>query len=620
MKHRIRFALLGSLFFSGSVLAVEYSPAIERDHPKQVFFGDLHLHSNNSADSFSMGNRGLTAADAYRFARGEEITSSTGLRAKLKRPLDFLAVTDHAEFLGMYLQFYMDNPALMNSDLGRRWKSLVAEDDGEVRSSHYRAFPESINNPDPERDASPSNLKWSSWQRVADTADSYNQPGIFTAFSGYEWTAMAGGNNLHRCVIFKDSADYVTQLLPFSAQDSVDPEDLWAALARYEEATGGRVIAIPHNGNLSNGLMWDTETLSGGPLSKTYAETRMRWEPIAEVTQVKGDSETHPVLAPTDEFANFERWDKFNIMNTVATTPDMLPGSYARSGLLRGLSFEKKFGVNPYQFGMIGSTDSHTALATASEDNFFGKFANSEPGQRSPDSRMAGALIPDWQLGASGLAAVWSVANTRKDLFESMERKEVYATSGSRIVLRFFGGWEFPEGAVQSPDFVSLGYENGVPMGGELTSPDSKHSAPVFLIHALKDPDDANLDRIQIVKGWLDRKGEQHQKIFDVALSDDRKVDPESGHPPPVGSTVDLENATYTNSIGAAQLAAEWRDPEFDATQLAFYYARVIEIPKPRWTEYDHARLGAPVPKEAPRHIQDRAYSSPIWFRPHKIM
>ena len=474
------------------------------------------------------------------------------------------------------------------------------------------AFVNSINDPNPERDAYPDKLKGAIWTDVARTADEFNSPGIFTAFTGYEWTAMRDGNNLHRCVILKDSADVVTEWLPYSAQSSSDPEDLWAALLDYEQTTGGEALSIPHNGNLSNGLMWDTVTRDGDAINSDYAERRMRWEPIAEVTQIKGDSETHPTLSPDDPFADFERWDEFNISNTVKTTPDMYPGSYARSALKRGLSLEQTAGANPYAFGMIGSTDDHTSLATAEEDNFFGKFANSEPGVRTGDSRMAG-LNADWELGASGLAAVWAPQNTREDLFASMKRREVYATTGSRIVLRFFGGWNYAPGSVHSPYFETIGYRDGVPMGGELTP--GSDGAPTFMVQAMKDPDAANLDQVQIIKGWIDEQGKTHEQIYYVALSDDRGVDPDTGLPELVGSTVDLEKTSFTNTIGAVQLSAQWTDPNFDAAQAAFYYARAIEIPRPRWSEHDRKAFGMDF-KDAPRTVQDRAYSSPIWYRP----
>ena len=599
-----------------------YSTGVGTDYPKQVFFGDLHLHSNISADAQSMGNLLLTSADAYRFARGEQVMASNGLPAQLKRPLDFLAVTDHAEFLGIYRMFNLQDPRLMATALGQAWRNKYGEgitketmEQGPIQDGNTNPileFVNSINHPDSQRDAYPTELKSAIWSDVARTADEFNNPGIFTAFSAYEWTAMYGGNNLHRCVILKDDADTVSQWIPYSAQSSSNPEDLWAALLEYEQTTGGEALSIPHNGNLSNGLMWDTVTYDGDAINSDYAERRMRWEPIAEVTQIKGDSETHPTLSPDDPFADFERWDEFNISNTMRTTPEMYPGSYARSALKRGLALERSVGANPYAFGMIGSTDDHTSLATAEEDNFFGKFANSEPGVRTGDSRMAG-LNADWELGASGLAAVWAPQNTREDLFASMKRREVYATSGSRIVLRFFGGWDYAPDSVHSPYFETIGYRDGVPMGGEL--PPESEGAPTFMVQAMKDPDAANLDQVQIIKGWIDEQGETHEQIFYVALSDDRSVDPKTGLPEPVGSTVDLVNVTFTNTIGAVQLSAQWTDPDFDAAQAAFYYARAIEIPRPRWSEHDRKAFGMDF-IDAPKTVQDRAYSSPIWYRP----
>ena len=599
-----------------------YSTGINTDYPKQVFFGDLHLHSNISADAQSMGNLLLTSADAYRFARGEKVVASNGLPAKLKRPLDFLAVTDHAEFMGIYRMFNLQDPRLMSTRLGRAWRekygtsiSKETMEQGPIddtANNPILEFVVSINDPDPERDGYPQDIRTAIWTDVARTADEFNSPGVFTAFSAYEWTAMYAGNNLHRCVILKDNADVVTDWLPYSAQSSSNPEDLWAALKEYESQTGGEALSIPHNGNLSNGLMWDTVNYEGGAITRDYAEARMRWEPIAEVTQLKGDSETHPSLSPDDPFADFERWDEYNISYTTKTTPDMYPGSYARSALRRGLALERSAGANPYAFGMIGSTDDHTSLATAEEDNFFGKFANSEPGIRTPDSRMAG-LNADWELGASGLAAVWAPQNTREDLFASMKRREVYATTGSRIVLRFFGGWDYAPNSVYSPYFETIGYRDGVPMGGELTPQGS--DAPTFMVQAMKDPDAANLDQVQIIKGWIDSDGITHEKIYYVALSDDRGIDSATGQPEPVGSTVDLETISFSNTIGAVQLSAQWTDPDFDTEQAAFYYARAIEIPRPRWSEYDRKYFGLDF-EDAPRTVQDRAYSSPIWYRP----
>ena len=619
--HTFGAAIAATLFALGAAQANDapYSTGVDTDYPKRVFFGDLHLHSNTSADAHSMGNLLLTSADAYRFARGERVVASNGLPAQLKRPLDFLSVTDHAEFMGIYRMFTIQDPRLMTSRLGKAWLSRYDTKPDPNESDPTRAaarnpiaaFVNSINDPNAERDAYPTELKSAIWTDVARTADEFNSPGIFTAFTGYEWTAMRGGNNLHRCVILKDSAEVATGWLPYSAQSSSNPEDLWAALTKYEQITGGEALSIPHNGNLSNGLMWDTVDYDGGAIDNEYAKTRMRWEPIAEVTQIKGDSETHPSLSPDDPFADFERWDEFNISNTAKTTPEMYPGSYARSALQRGLLLERDAGANPYAFGMIGSTDDHTSLATAEEDNFFGKFANSEPGVRTADSRMAG-LNADWELGASGLAAVWAPQNTREDLFASMKRREVYATTGSRIVLRFFGGWNYAPESINSPYFETVGYRDGVPMGGELSR---GSGAPTFMVQAMKDPDAANLDQVQIIKGWIDSDGATHEQIYYVALSDNRGIDPKTGLPEPVGSTVDLENVSFSNTIGAVQLSAHWTDPDFNAEQPAFYYARAIEIPRPRWSEYDRKAFGAEF-AEAPRTVQDRAYSSPIWYHP----
>jgi len=609
-----RFWLMSLAFLAGAAGAGQdagYSPGVAQAFPKRPFFGDLHLHSNKSADSYSMGNVLLGPETSYRFARGEEVLSSNGLRARLKRPLDFLSVTDHAEFLGLYRRHEAGDAMMAAESLGSYWESVEEE-----QGSYFMAFVWALREPDPVRDDYSEELKRAVWRDVVRVADEYNDPGTFTAFAGYEWTSMLDGNNLHRCVIYRDGAEKTAQLLPFSTLSSRDPEDLWAALEHYEKTTGGDVLAIPHNGNLSNGLMWDLNTFSGGPLDASYAQRRSQWEPIAEVTQIKGDSETHPILSPDDEFADFERWDEYNIANTHKTEPHMLPSSYARSALRLGLAEQQRYGTNPFKFGMIGSTDDHTSLPTAAEDNFFGKFANSEPGIRTPDSHMAGALIADWQLSASGLAAVWARENTRESLFDAMERREVYATTGSRIVLRLFGGWDFPAGAVHRPDYETVGYQRGVPMGSDLAPAPEGVAAPSFMVLAARDPDSANLDRIQIVKGWVDGNGKTHERVFDVALSDGRTVNPATGKADPVGSTVDLDQVTFSNTIGEAMLAAQWTDPNFDPSQGAFYYARVIEIPKPRWTEYDRKHYGITLPDEVPRTVQDRAYSSPIWYHP----
>jgi hypothetical protein len=468
-------------------------------------------------------------------------------------------------------------------------------------------------------------LTRSIWERLTAAAEEYNRPGVFTALIGFEWTSSPGGNNLHRNVIFRDGKAKADRVIPYSQYDSDDPEDLWAYMAAYEENTGGRVLAIPHNGNLSNGLMFDVETLhTGTSLDRNYAERRARWEPLYEVTQIKGDGEAHPFLSPDDEFADYGTWDKGSF-GAEPKTEDMLEHEYARSGLKLGLALEESLGANPFKFGMIGSTDSHTSLATIEEDNFFGKATPAEPGAPGRFDEMITGLLaepggPDiiqrsQNTLASGLAAVWATENTREALFDAMQRKEVYATTGTRITLRVFAGWDFTSDDVVRPDFAHTGYLGGVPMGGDLTEAPAG-SSPKFMVRALRDPDGANLDRIQIVKGWLDGSGELLERVYDVAVSDGREIGSDGRARRPVGNTVEVANATYTNSIGDALLMGFWEDPDFDPTERAFYYVRVIEIPTPRWTTYDAAFFGVDLPEDEPASHQERAYTSPIWYTP----
>ena len=448
------------------------------------------------------------------------------------------------------------------------------------------------------------------------TADEHNQPGKFTAFIGYEWTAAPDGNNLHRVVIYRDGAGTVGQVPPFSGQDSLDPRELWKALARYEAQTGGEVIAVPHNGNLSNGIMFPAKSLDGKPIDADYARLRARWEPIYEVTQVKGDSESHPTLSSEDDFADFENWDQDNIGRNAAKEDWMLQHEYARGALKLGLRYEAQLGVNPFKIGLIGSTDGHNTFTTPEEDNFFGKFPESEPGaERTQNAMAADRLWENWRIVASGYAAVWARENTRDALFAAMKRREVYATTGSRIQVRFFAGWDYAPNLVRQPGYLDVAYAGGVPMGGDLANA-PENGAPSFILVAAKDPDGANLDRAQIIKGWLDENGELQEQVHDVAWSGDRRRDPRTGKVGPVGSTVDLADATFDNSIGAAELAVVWRDENFNPKERAFYYARVIEIPRPRWTAKDAAYFGLDLPKEIPMTVQDRAYTSPIWYTP----
>jgi len=598
----------------------EYSPYLNYNYPDQVFFGDTHLHTSYSTDAGMFGNS-VGPDKAYRFAKGEVVTSSTGVRARLLRPLDFLVVADHAENMGLSPMIAESNPDLLKSDWGRKVHDLVKA--GKMGDAYAMWGAGVTSKKDPLAEQGP--LVKSMWERVTASAEKHNEPGEFTALIGYEWTSTPGGSNLHRNIIFRDGKDRVDQIVPFSVYDSEDPEDLWKWLASYDEKTGGRALAIAHGANLSNGLMFDDVTLTRKKrLDRDYAERRMRWEPIHEVTQMKGDYEAHPMLSPNDEFADYGTWDKGSF--GAAKDDDMIPREYAREALKRGLQYEEKLGVNPFKFGMIGSTDSHTSLATSTEDNFFGKISAVEPTAKPirfeemvtgylPDPKGRDYSILHVSALASGLTAVWARANTREALWDAMKRKEVYATTGTRLRVRVFAGWDFEEEEVDRWDFAKTGYERGVPMGGELhKSPAGK--APVFMVRSIRDVDGANIDRIQIIKGWLDKSGKTHERVYDVAVSDDRKIGEDGRARTLVGNTVNVEEASYSNSIGDPLMFAYWKDPDFDAQQKAFYYVRVIEIPTPRWTTYDAKFFGVERPKVVPASIQDRAYTSPIWYTP----
>ncbi len=597
----------------------KYSPYPEQNFPNRVFFGDTHLHSSYSTDAGMLGNT-LGPEEAFRFARGETVTSSTGIPARLRRPLDFVVLTDHAENLGLAPALKESNPLILKSEWGRQQHELVKQG---TLAGLIKAFENWLSrvsaNDDPTRDV--PELKREMWQKITTAAEKYNEPGRFSALIGFEWTSQPGGANLHRNVIFRDGKQRADQIVPFSSFDSQDPEQLWAWMDAYEKKTGGRAMAIAHNGNMSNGVMFDDVTYSRKPLDRAYAQARMRWEPVYEVTQIKGDGETHPVLSPTDEYAAFERWDKVSI-GSQPKEPGMLPREYARQALKSGLAHEAKLGANPFKFGMIGSTDSHTSLATSDESNFFGKVVALEPTADEVrfNEIMFGRNLPkNYQIvarqsSASGLAGVWARDNTREALWDAMARKEVFATTGTRMLVRVFAGFDFTGADLHRSDFARNGYAKGVPMGGDLkAAPAGK--APVLLIRAVRDVDGANLDRVQVVKGWLDAQGKTHEKVYDVAWSGARKPG-KDGKLLPVGNTVNVAEATYTNAIGAPVLETTWKDPAFDPQQRAFYYVRVIEIPTPRWTTYDAKFFGVALPKDVPASIQDRAYTSPIWYTP----
>ena len=603
-----------------------YSPYADRAFPSNVYFGDTHVHTGLSADAGGSGTR-LMPRDAYRFARGEQVISNTGQPVKLARPYDFFMITDHSDAMGSITDIIDGAPNILADPEGRKFHEDFNAGGQTAAQAMFRLINQFAQGEiSPELNYQPGNPAFKRvWDDLLRAAEEYNDPGHFTTFIAFEWTSLVAGNNLHRNVIFRDGAERAGQVVPYTTTPPIgsrNPSDLWKWMANYEKQTGGDVTAIPHNGNLSNGMMFamQDDFANGAPLDRAYAEERQKWERIYEVTQYKGDGEAHPLLSPEDGFADFETWDFGNLDGTQAKTPEMLPGEYARSGLLRGLQLEAKLGVNPFKFGLEGATDTHTGLSTVEEENFFGKFTTYEPsperaahaGKPSP----AGIAMPSGgDYSSAGLTAVWASENTRGALFDAMERREVYATTGPRMRVRFFGGWAFDKDDALRRDLAALGYSKGVPMGADLPAPDAGTKAPTFLAYALRDPIGANLDRIQIIKGWLDAEGNPREKVYDVAWSGDRKPDAK-GKLPPVGDTVDLSIPSWTNTIGASELGAVWTDPDFDPKLRAFYYARVIEIPTPRWTAYDRVKFKLDLPEKIPLTTQERAYTSPIWYTP----
>ena len=598
----VRLLILMSLFFSVEVFS---------GSPTNLYWGDLHVHSNRSPDSFAFGNPRLTPDNAYRFAKGETVRANSGENVTLSKPLDFLLVADHTEFVGVFPKLIERDPVFAATGLGERWiKALDESADLKTIVLEWVAL---ISKPDYEQELT-AGFRTDVWKENISFADRHNEPGKFTAMIGYEWTAMINGNNLHRVIVYRDNADKAGQLPPFSALDSQDPEKLWAFLEEYETKTGGDIMAIPHNGNISNGMMFQLNTVSGEPVSEAWAQTRIKWEPLYEVTQVKGDGEAHPFLSPDDEFADYENWDEDNIGRTVTKKNEMLQYEYGRSALKLGLKVEQELGTNPYEFGLLGSTDSHTTLSTADDDNFYGKFIDSEMVPERMTNKMGGSLWYNWKLAASGYMGVWADENNRTSLFDAMQRKEVYATTGPRIALRFFGSWHFEE-RDNEKEIAKVGYKKGVPMGSRLTKA-PEGGAPKFLISAYKDPDGANLDRVQVIKGYLAEDGELKESVYEVAFSGQRKLD-DMGKLPPIGSTVDVVDASYTNSIGATSLDTMWEDPDFNPKERAFYYVRVLEIPTPRWSAYDVKKFDLKdVNENVPMVTQERIYSSPIWYSP----
>jgi hypothetical protein len=601
-----------------------YSPYAQRAFPDRVYWGDTHLHTALSPDAGLFGNT-LGVEEAYRFARGEEVTSSAGLPARLGRPLDWLVVTDHTDMMGFGTDLKRGAPNLLAVPKSRKWIEGLQKGGDAAAAAALDLITTFSQGKIPKqivKDYSPGSPVFAGvWDTIVDAAEKHNEPGRFTAFIGYEWTSVPQGNNLHRNVIFRDGSDRARQMMPMTTLrplGSTDPLDLYKWMENYEAKTGGQVLALAHNGNLSNGWMFPVDkTYAGSDVNQEYVQQRAKWEPLYEITQIKGDGEAHPYLSPDDEFADYGTWDAGNLDLSTAKKPSMLQYEYAREALKQGLALEKKFGTNPYKFGFSGATDSHTSLATAEEENFFGKSTSAEPSKdrvNHPFAKTDKGVFEGYEMVSSGYTGVWATENTREAIWDAMARREVYSTTGPRIPVRFFGGWEFNNDDLRSRAPAFRGYETGVPMGDDLTqAPDGK--APTFMVYALRDPIGANLDRIQIVKGWMDVNGELQEKVYDVVWSGERKPDAK-GKLPLVGNTVDLVAANWTNTIGASELGTVWVDPDFDPQEKAFYYARVIEIPTPRWVLYDKVRLGAEIPEGAKLIHQERAYTSPIWYTP----
>lgn len=625
------------LLFAIAPLAISAlaSPVLEG---RQVYFGDTHLHTNYSFDAFLNNNRSVDPDTAYRWAKGQPVIHPYNrTRVQIETPLDFLVVADHAEMLGVMRAVH--NQSIVLEDMGwfanlKRWigiKLMLRAIDNNTGLEFFGRFlpipAVAHNHADPVADSSnnidsvdffgdTSETSMAAWRDIIQTADRHNQPGDFTALIGWEWSSIPTGANLHRVVITPDGADKAGQFFPYGSDISQYPEDLWEWLDKTEQSTGTRFMAIPHNSNISKGYMFDDTTLRGQPISADYARQRVRWEPVVEVTQIKGDSETRGEFSPEDEFADFENYDHYiQLAEKDQKGFAASPADYIRPALKKGLAIEQRVGVNPYKFGLIGSTDSHSGLASVEENNFMGKMATDSTPETK--SRTGGSPVTSngWNMSASGLAAVWAEENSREAIYAAFKRKEVYATTGPRLRVQVFAGWDFPADAVAAEEFSSIGYQYGVPMGSDLIAVKDSKAAPQFMVRAVKDPVDANLDRLQMIKGWIDAQGQQHEQVYNIAWSGERLID-DRGRLSAVGNTVDLTSGRYRNTIGQAELATVWIDPDFDPRQSAFYYVRVLQIPTPRNGLLDSIALQLDQPPRGSKTLQERAYTSPIWYRP----
>jgi hypothetical protein len=594
-----------------------YSPYAGRRYPERPYFGDQHVHTSWSADAGGSGTT-LGPEEAYRFARGEEVIATSGQPARLGQPLDWIAISDHSDGMGIIAELRGGNAEMMKDPTLKRWNQMYNTGPEQAAAATMELINAQANKKLPPLVMDQRFAK-SVWEKNTAIADKYYEPGRFTTLIAYEWTSNAGGgNNLHRNVIYRDGKEKADRVLPLNTFQTENPEDLWKWMADWEKTTGGKLLAIPHNGNLSNGRMFALTKFDGSAPTREWADQRQQWEPLFEVQQMKGQSEAHPSLSTTDEFVvNYELWDRGNLVQA-PKQPGMIQYEYLREALKNGLKLEQDLGANPFKYGMAGGTDTHNGLTAAEEDNFFSKFPQEEPRpDRWSDAAMKFGDRPPvmaWEMSAAGYMAVWATGNTREELWDAMKRRETYATSGTRMVVRFFGGYDFTAADVSRTPAVA-GYEKGVPMGADLPAAPAGKS-PTFLVAALKDPMRGNLDRIQVIKGWVDKSGKTQEKIYDVAWGDASRRRIVNGKLTPVGSTVDVANATWTNTIGDPELITVWKDPAFDPTVRAFYYVRVLEIPTPRWTAYDAAYFKVKMDANIPMVTQERAFTSPIWYTP----